>query len=183
MTPPGRDPRTAPVEERGSKARAKPTNAPNPDRCLIGPPPGWPTIAMPEGGDVGAHDTSMVPMCWTWGTSAKPGRGKTAPSLQSYILYVCRVLQYVCMTMSSATASARHRHRSGPTPQRVRVCADCCAATAAERTPQRKPRDESRNRRTTNAGVETESSVCRRCGLPCRFVCGARLCRAPRAPH
>ena len=36
---------------------------------------------MPEGGDVAAHDAFMVPMCWTWGTPAKPGRGKTDPSL------------------------------------------------------------------------------------------------------
>ena len=82
VTPPGREPpRTAPVEERGSKARGRRPLDPNPDRCLIGPPPGWPTIAMPEGGDVAAHDSFMVPMCWTWGTPAKPGRGKTDPSL------------------------------------------------------------------------------------------------------
>ena len=83
--------KTAPVEERGSKARAKTPYAPNPDRCFVGPPPGWPTIAMPEGGDAGAHDSSMVPMCWTWGTPAKPGRGKTAPSL----LRVCILIEYL----------------------------------------------------------------------------------------
>ena len=76
------------VQQPGGLGYKLHSNSPSAPRFPYAPSdPGWPTIAMPEGGDVKApHDTFMVPMCWTWGTSAKPGRRKTAPHP---CVYVC----------------------------------------------------------------------------------------------
>ena len=75
-------------------------------------------VAMPDGGDVGAHDSSMVPMCWTcktWGTSAKPGRGngKTDPSLPYIYSSWVWVCWFIFMEMVLSTSSFGAAGRCG----------------------------------------------------------------------
>ena len=53
---------------------------------------------MPEGGDVKAHDTFMVPMCWTWLSQFKLGIYQNQTILCSLFLSKFKYIQNILST-------------------------------------------------------------------------------------